>query len=152
MPDGSVQVWSRMANREDSGFADAMSAGAVDATDLAVLVSVNSDVSSAVATSAAATGPFRAYVHVKRADSAQGALLQSPGQALDVAERTVAAVRNARHEYGISGRIHLFAAIPAGLSMLIGQMLNTLGPVQIYEHIQSDATGRYKPAVLLNSL
>ena len=149
MPDGSVQIWSRMANREDSGFAAATSAGAVDATDLAVLVSVNSDVSSAVAASSAT---FRAYVHVKRADSAQSAVLQTSGQALDVAERTVAAVRNARHEYGITGRVHLFAAIPAGLSMLIGQMLNTLGPVQTYEHIQSDATGCYKPAALLNSL
>ena len=80
----------------------------------------------------------------------QSAVLQTPGQALDVAEKTVAAVRNARHEYGITGRVHLFVAIPAGLSMLVGQMLNTLGPVQTYEHIQSDATGRYKPAALLN--
>ena len=150
MPDGSVQFWSRKANREDSGFAAAASAGAVDATDLAVLVSVNSDVSSAVAASAATTGPFRAYVHVKRSDSAQSAVLQTPGQALDVAEKAVAAVRNARHEYGITGRVHLFTAIPAGLSMLIGQMLNTLGPIQTYEHIQSDATGCYNPAALLN--
>ena len=149
MPDGSIQVWSRKADREDSGFTAAASAGAVDATDLAVLVSVNSDVSSAVA--ATTTAPFRAYVHVKRADSAQSAVLQTPGQALDVAEKTVAAVRNARHEYGITGRVHLFAAIPAGLSMLMGQMLNTLGPVQTYEHIQSDATGCYNPAALLNS-
>ena len=152
MPDGSVQIWSRKAGREDSGFTAATSAGAVDATDLAVLVSVNGDVSSAVAASAATTGPLRAYVHIKRADSAQSAVLQTPGQALDVAEKTVAAVRNARHEYGITGRVHLFVAIPAGLSMLIGQMLNTLGPVQTYEHIQTDATGCYKSAALLNSL
>ena len=150
MPDGSVQIWRRQAVREDSGFTASISAGAVDATDLAVLVSVNSDVSRAVAASAATTGPFRAYVHVKREDSPQSALLQSPGQALDVAEKTVAAIRNARHEYGITGRVHLFAAIPAGLAMLLGQMLNTLGPTQTYEHIQSDATGCYKPAALLN--
>ena len=148
MPDGNVQAWSRRAHRENSGFTATMSAGAVDATDLAVLVSVNSDVSSAVAATAA---PFRAYVHVKRADSAESAVLQTPGQALDVAKKTVAAIRNARHEYGITGRVHLFAAIPSGLSMLLGQMLNTLGPVQTYEHIQSDATGYYKPAALLNS-
>ena len=151
MPDGNVQTWSRKACREDSGFTVVTSAGAVDATDLAVLVSVNSDVRSAVAASSTTTAPFRAYVHIKRTDSAQSAVLQTPGQALDVAEKTVAAVRNARHEYGITGRVHLFTAIPAGLSMLIGQMLNTLGPVQTYEHIQSDATGCYKPAALLNS-
>ena len=115
------------------------------------MVSVNSDVRSAVAASSTTIDPFRAYVNIKRTDSAQSAVLQTPGQALDVAENTVAAVRNARHEYGITGRVHLFTAIPAGLSMLIGQMLNTLGPVQTYEHIQSDATGCYKPAALLNS-
>ena len=50
--------------------------------------SVNADVSSAVAASAATTGPLRAYVHIKRSDSAQSAVLQTPGQALDVAEKT----------------------------------------------------------------
>ena len=89
MPDGRVQIWSREAGREDSGFTADVAAGAVDASDLAVQVSVNSDVSRAVAASAATTGPFRAYVHVKREDSPQSALLQSPGQALDVAEKTV---------------------------------------------------------------
>ena len=151
MPDGNVQAWSRRANRENSGFTATMWAGAVDATDLAVLVSVNSDVSRAVAASTATTGPFRAYVHLKRQDSAEGVILQTAGQTLDVAEKTVAAVRIARHEYAIIGRVHLFTAIPSGLSMLLGQMLNTLGPVQTYEHIQSDATGCYKPAALLNS-
>ena len=41
------------------------------------------------------------------------------------------------------------AAVPAGLAMLIGQMLNTFGTVQTYEHAPTDAVGRYVPATQL---
>ena len=34
-------------------------------------------------------------------------------------------------------------AVPAGLAMLIGQLLNTLGPVQTYEHISTEGVGVY---------
>lgn len=150
MPDRSTQIWTIQANPEDSGFDAEISSGPVDATELAVMVSVNNDVSNAVAASFASPRPFRAYAHVKRMDSAQGATLASPGQALDVARKTIAAARYARNEYKITGRVHLFAAAPAGLAMLIGQMLNTLGPIQTYEHIPSNASGHYQPAALLN--
>ena len=149
MPDGSFQQWSMGSEPEESGFSPSTVDGSADATDLAVLVSVNNDVSQAVAASSGETGPFRAYVHIKRADSGVGAVLDTPGQVADVARKTVAAARNMRTEYRITGRIHLFAAIPAGLAMLIGQLLNTLGPVQTYEHIPTDATGIYKTAGLL---
>ena len=149
MMDGSIQAWSLRAVPEESGFSSSNVDGSVDATDLAVLVSVNNDVSQAVAASYDETGPFRAYVHIKRTDSPVGAVLDTPGQATDLARKTVAAVRNMRTEYHITGRIHLFAAVPAGLAMLVGQLLNTLGPVQTYEHIPTDATGRYKTAALL---
>jgi hypothetical protein len=33
--------------------------------------------------------------------------------------------------------------------MMIGQALNTLGPVQTYEHLATDAVGVYQPVVLL---
>lgn len=149
MPDQSDQNWSLGAVVEESGFEVRTSAGNLDANNLAVMVSVNNDVAAAVTASSATTGPFRAYTHVKHANSAQSVLLKSPGQALDIARKVVAAARNARQEYGITGQVHLFAAVPAGLAMLIGQLLNTLGPVQTYEHIPFSATGRYEPAALL---
>ena len=150
MPDGSIQEWNLKTDSEDSGFVAVHQAGATDGTDLAVMVSVNNDVWPALAASQAATDSFRAYVQVSRADSAKGALLKSPGQAKEVAEKTIAAARAARREYNITGRVHLFIATPAGLAMLIGQQLNTLGPIQTYEHIPSNATGCYRPAALLN--
>ena len=151
MADGSAQIWGLNAVHEDSGFTAQTSAGKLDAADLAVMVSVNNDVSNTVNRSRAALPPFRAWVHLHRGDSARSATLASPGQALDVARKTIAAARDARKEYGITGRVHLFTAVPAGLAMLIGQLSNTLGPIQTYEHIPSDATGHYRPAALLNA-
>ena len=151
MRDSGSQVWSLSAPREESGFHSETLDGSVTGANLAVMVSVNNDVSNAVAASADITGPFRAYVQIKRNDSAQSATLKSPGQASDLAHMVIEEVRKARLEYSISGRIHLFTAVPAGLAMMVGQLLNTLGPVQTYEHIPSDAIGRYTPAALLNA-
>ena len=145
------RIWSLNAPREESGFHAETLAGSIDGANLAVMVSVNNDVSNAVAASADMTGPFRAYVHLKRGDSAHSATLESPGQAADLAYMVIDEVRKARKEYTISGFIHLFIAAPAGLAMMTGQLLNTLGPVQTYEHIPSDATGHYEPAALLNA-
>jgi hypothetical protein len=33
--------------------------------------------------------------------------------------------------------------------MLIGQLLNTFGAVQAYEHVTVDGSGQYRPAALL---
>ena len=46
-----------------------------------------------------------------------------------------------RREYGNIGTVHLFMAAPAGLAMLIGQLLNTFGAVQTYEHVTVDGSG-----------
>ena len=151
MPGGDTQIWSLNSDREDNGFSVITLDGDLESGDLAVLVSVNNDVTQAVAASKGETEPFRAYVHVNRDDSRQGAVLETPGQAVDLARRTVEAIRQARGDYVISGRVHLFMAVPAGLAMLIGQLLNTLGPVQTYEHIPSNPIGIYKPAALINS-
>jgi hypothetical protein len=61
----------------------------------------------------------------------------------------VEALRYARDQYQTRGTLHLFLAVPGGLAMLIGQMLNTFGTVQTYEHVPTDAIGRYVPAARL---
>jgi hypothetical protein len=60
-------------------------------------------------------------------------------------------MRAARREYGNIGTVHLFTAVPAGLVVLIGQLLNTFGTVQTYEHVNIDGSGCYRPAALLRS-
>ena len=146
-PDRKRQLWSLTATCETSGHEVFITAGQTEADDLAVMVSVNADVEGAVVASRETTGPFRAYVHIKFPERQK--FLGSPGEALDVARLTIESAREARHKFGIRGKVHLFMAVPAGVAMLIGQLLNTLGPVQTYEHIQVDATGVYEPAGVL---
>lgn len=149
-PDQSRQIWELAAKRKSSGYEVLTTPGQTDAEDLAVMVSVNADVEDAVAAFSKTSVPFRAYVHVKSAK--QQLLLKSPGEALDVAQLTIEGARAARRKFGIRGQVHLFMAVPAGLAMLIGQLLNTLGPVHTYEHIQVDALGMYQPAALLGAV
>ena len=149
-PDQSRQIWNLASERESSGYEVLMTPGHTTADDLAVMVSVNADIEAAVAASRETTGFFRAYVHVKSAE--QQLLLESAGDALDVAQLTIEGARAARHKFGIRGQVHLFMAVPAGLAMMIGQLLNTLGPVHTYEHIQVDALGMYQPAALLGAV
>ena len=148
-PGGKTQEWSLADAQEDSGFQVNTQAGDVAADDLAVLVSVNADVTEAIAGSRARLPSFRAYVHAKPHDDLYGARLQTSGQAVDVALLTIEEVRRARQSYSVRGRVHLFMAVPVGLAMLVGQLLNTLGQVQTYEHIPDCATGHYVPAALL---
>ena len=58
-------------------------------------------------------------------------------------------MRTERRDYGNIGTVHVFMAAPAGLAMLVGQLLNTFGSIQTYEHLSADGSGCYKPAALL---
>jgi SMODS-associated and fused to various effectors sensor domain len=58
-------------------------------------------------------------------------------------------LRRARDTFQPRGTVHLFLAVPAGLAVMIGQTLNTFGPIQTYEHVGTDAVGIYQPAALL---
>ena len=149
IPSGGRQEWSLADPPEESGFQVSAYSGDVAGEDLAVLVSVNADVETAVADSRRCLPSFRAYVHVKPANELYSAKLETSGQAVDVAHRAILEVRRARQTYSIRGQVHLFMAVPVGLAMLVGQLLNTLGQVQTYEHIPQGATGHYVPAALL---
>ena len=123
-PDRSRQTWNLEVERKSSGYEVLTTPGQTAADDLAVMVSVNADVEGAVAASRETTAPFRAYVHVKSPEPRH--FLESPGEALDVAQLAIEGARAARNMFGIRGRVHLFMAVPAGLAMMVGQLLNTL--------------------------
>jgi hypothetical protein len=76
-------------------------------------------------------------------------LIRTPGEATHIALTVQDGIRTARREYGSIGTVHLFMAVPAGLAMLIGQLLNTFGSVQTYEHVTVGGSGQYRPAALL---
>jgi hypothetical protein len=147
-PKREIQHWSLRAEREASGFIGTVQSDKVAADDIAVLVSVASDVRSSFGASRSGLPDFRGLVLVERAGPYPHDL-ETPGQALDLARIVVETIKKARDELQPRGRVHLFLSVPAGVAMLIGQLLNTLGPVQTYEHVSPDAVGVYRAAAAL---
>jgi SMODS-associated and fused to various effectors sensor domain len=142
------QLWTLLESRQDSGFQAQIVSKNPAGRDLAVLVSV-ADNAEPVFTAFQKELPLlRALVHITKSGSSPH-LLRSPGEASDIAFVVQDGMRAARRQYGNVATVHLFMAAPAGLAMLVGQLLNTFGTVQTYEHVGTDGSGCYKPAALL---
>jgi hypothetical protein len=144
------QVWSLSAPR-DTAEVD-IETNEIDATseDMAVVVSINHNAEEALRESPDEVPRFRGHVCLRGKDGGL-ADLRTPGEATDAVMRLVEAIKTTRHEWRDIRRIHLFLAGPAGFAVLLGQLLNGLGPVQTYEHLQDDAVGRYCRAALLHA-
>jgi hypothetical protein len=143
------QLWSLSEERESTGFTPKISSKDPSARDIAALVSVADDAEPLFAACQRDLPSLRALVHVRR-DGIYPHQIASPGEAVDIAMTVQESLRIVRREYGNIGTIHLFMAAPAGLAVLVGQLLNTFGIVQTYEHVVVDGSGRYKPAALLH--
>jgi hypothetical protein len=133
--------WSLREAREDIELVVRCRDKDAGADDLAVLVSVSAPVEHAWAASKEDLPSFRALVDVRL--NGHGNAVLNAGQALDIAHQTIDAVRQARNEFRPKGSVHLFMAVPVGISFLLGQLSNTLGPIRLYEHDETDAVGRY---------
>jgi hypothetical protein len=145
-PNREPELWSLAAQPEPSGFAYQVGDANPSGDDVALLVSVASNVEPAFAASRPNLPTLRAVVVVNR-PGVYPHDIATAGQARDLVRIIVEALRFARDQYQPRGTLHLFLAVPVGLAMMIGQMLNTFGPVQTYEHVPTDAVGRYLPAV-----
>lgn len=148
MPDGTEQLWSLEASSEASGLDIGVIRQDVGAEDLAVLVGVSDDPMPAFEASRASLPRFRAMLRISPGVD-RAVVLASPGQAVHAARLIERAIRDARADFRPRGAIHLFMATPLGLGMLVGQLLNTLGSVQTYEHLAEDAVGRFVAATTL---
>lgn len=143
----STEIWSYSSRPDESGFVSDLRAHDRDSDDLAVLVSVTGDVEPAVV----ATGDlpaFRALLRVRPSDGAARRDLVG-SQANHLAQLVVSAIRDAKRDLRTIQRTHLFLAGPTGLAVLVGRLLNALGPVQTYEHEQQEGVGSYRAAALL---
>jgi SMODS-associated and fused to various effectors sensor domain len=143
------ELWSLTESPDPSGFSAQVSPGATSADDLALLISVASNVSPAFCASRPTLPNFRGMVVISR-DGEYPHDIQTPGQAVDIMRVIAKGLRQARDAMQPRGTIHLFLAVPAGLAVMIGQTLNTFGPVQTYEHMPTDAVGIYQPVALLH--
>ncbi|HEY2740165.1 MAG TPA: SAVED domain-containing protein [Thermoanaerobaculia bacterium] len=148
--DGTTQLWNLRAVREASGFEGRTTPANIRATDLAVLLSVTESVDGAFQRSMADLPPFRAVCRVSKAGKLPHSIL-SPGQAVDVARTVIESIKEARRDHPEIQRVHLLMAGPAGIALMIGQLLNTLGAVQTYELVGGTAGGHYRPAALLDA-
>lgn len=144
------QLWSLNVEREPSSLAIEVINGAVSSQDAAVVVSINHDAEEALRRSTSNLPSFRGYVRARRTDGG-AADLATPGQAADAAFRVVEEIGNARRQWRDIRRLHFFIAGPAGFAVMVGQLLNGLGPVQTYEHLPTDAVGVYRRAALLHA-
>ncbi len=151
--DRSLQNGRRRSGRsaeqsEPSGFAAQISSASVSGNDLALLVSVASNVEPAFAASRPQLPAFRGMVVVTKPGNYPHDI-ETPGKAVDIVRVVSEGLRQPRDTFQPRGTIHLFLAVPAGLAVMIGQTLNTFGPIQTYEHVATDAVGIYQPAALL---
>lgn len=149
-PGQADQLWTLSASRMTSGFAPRLESRDERAQDIAVLVSVADAVEPLFAAFQSNCPPLRALVHIASPNGYPHRIV-SPGEATDIALVVQDGMRTARRQYGNIGTVHLFMAVPAGLAMLIGQLLSTFGAVQTYEHVTVDGSGRYAPAALLQT-
>jgi hypothetical protein len=142
------QVWAPNVVREDSGFTARTLSKDPASRDIALLVSVADTTEPLFAKFQNELPPLRGVVHVTKPGKYPH-MIGSPGVASDIAAKVQDGVREARRSYGNIGTVHLFLAAPAGLAVLVGQLLNTFGAVQTYEHVPADGTGIYRAAAFL---
>lgn len=142
------QLWSLEIAQEPSELEARTRPAQMAGTDLAVLVSVNNDTRPAF--NEIKDGlPLRGITEVS-APGAKCIDLQRPGEAVDIARKVQAELRAARSEFRTDFRcVHLFMAVPLGLAMLIGQLLNTFPEVQTYEFVPTADGNVYRPAARL---
>ena len=139
--------WSLSATSESVPIEVEFRALEPRAYDIGVLVSITDDVEAPFGATMRQLPSLRTAVHV----SARSLPLriESAGQAAALARAVRDAIRQARRDYGATGTVHLFLAVPAGIAVLLGQLLNTLGRVQTYD-FQADRADPYSPAVALD--
>lgn len=147
-PKRPPEIWSINEQLELSGFTADIQNGNISGDDLALLVSVASNVEPAFAASRRQLPAFRGMVVVTRPGNYPHDI-KTPGQAADIVRVIAEGLRQARDTLQPRGTVHLFLAVPAGLAVMIGQTLNTFGPIQTYEHLGTDAVGMYQPAAVL---
>lgn len=144
-PDGHEEAWSHHVERRACGFEVRENQSRLDGDAAAVLVSVADDVEPAFN----ATKAGRRYRGILHLRSPQFPARLDASSAVDLAHVTCNAMRQARRDWPDISRIDLFLSGPAGLAILIGQLTNTLPPIQLFEFRPSER--RYTAAGVVAS-
>jgi hypothetical protein len=146
-PGHAPAAYSLGEGRRPSGFRVALRDHHSDAADLAVLVNISENTVPALRATAGLP-EFRGWV-LADPPGPHPYLFPGASEAVDLAYEVISTMRSARSRYGRVGNVHLFIAGPVGFAFLLGQLLNTFGTVQTYEHVSDHGVGHYIPAVAL---
>jgi hypothetical protein len=141
---GEPTIWSTDANREPNPLRVSELPGALGSRELCVKINLMSADDRSVAR------------HTEKSNMSYRAVLElSPTrypctitgcEAVTIASNLADKIKEAHARYD-TNRVHLFAAIPLGLSVLIGYYLNASGTIQCYEF--DNARREYFPSCVL---
>jgi hypothetical protein len=146
-PDSTTEAWGLHVHPAEPSFKTVELGTNPGAEDFALIVSVTTDAEPAFSASFQTVSRFRAIYAIRPA-SGFPALLRAPS-AIECARLVADTVRTVPKDLHCRGITHLFLAGPAGLAFLVGQLSNSLGPIQTYEHVDDGAIGHYRPSVML---
>jgi len=152
IPGQPDQKWSLNSKRTPSQLESTTTYQEINSSDLAVLIAVarrRNEMREDFTASQVTFPAFRALLEIAKPDGTRYDLA-NPAEALDAAHVIVDAIVHTKSELCNIRTIHLFLAVPAGLAMMIGQLLNGLPEIQLYEHVPGSSPGPYRPAFKLN--
>lgn len=141
------EIWSTAATEETSPLTiDCVPVGNHGSKDLVVNINLMSNDNNSFQDYVKKSGLYyRAMIEAK--PKAFPCLI-SNGQAVLIARELTQKIKEAHGQYG-TNIIHLFAAVPLGLALLIGHQLNACGTIQCYEF--DKAKREYYPSVRLEN-
>ena len=139
---GSSEIWSLEIPPEKTGYQIEQLPGDTGACDLAVLLDVVQPTQEAFNRTPDLPS-YRATLRCYHPDWVPKRKIRA-GQACGIAHQTIEAIVQARHHYKATGSVHLFMAVPVGLALMIGQSLNTIGHVKLYELNESTHTYQHE--------
>lgn len=151
-PGKPEQLWSLAPAPETVPLTSTLTPGLPDSEHLAVLVAVAASRASLrndFNLSSSSFPAFRAKLELHAPDG-QHFFLAGPDAAHGLARQIVTEINHARDQHPGIRTVHLFMAVPSGLAVLVGQLLNKLPMVQFYEHVPDAQPGPYQPAFKLN--
>jgi len=149
MPLSGKQIWGIYNEHQKCPIEVTTRPTDVNGRDLAVLVSVTTDVRPAFVATKAELPPFRAIIEASHPAGTRHKL-ENGGEALALALRLVEEIDRARKRFQPLDCLHLFMAAPIGFAVLLAQLTNTLGPVRPYQHLPVDIIGVYRSSLVMN--
>ncbi len=148
---GNTEAWTLSAQGAAQSAAVHLEryGGRLEATDIAVLVSLTRDVRPAFRQSASACPSMRDVLHLHIPGREFDSVLNE-SDVVGAARGTMRALDRVLNELGVQGTVHFFVSAPAGFCFFLGQLSNTLGRVIVYEHA-AGAEIPYVQGVSLNA-